>query len=265
MSKPKKLWDARFKEFDIVVAQLSETAFTARAWDSQRNAVCNADASDPHVAQAELIEHLRPYTAAFVGFDEAVHVFKKAFPWGFDDAYYEFRERGYKLRVKKAFNAPARNLLASFEHTKVNEALKNEPVCREVAREVATHLHSAPATFIEHFAAIMRPYGAGTWPVATYLPFLLMPEREMLLKPEVMKLFADRVGHEIEYRPRPNAETYGHLISLAELTEKALEVRSCPPNDKIDVHSFIWAISHDGYVQNAIDDRAQKGFGDRQA
>lgn len=287
---PKRLWTTKFKEFDIVVAQTGEAAFKARAMDSHRNAVADADANDPHEAQARVLEEVRPYTAEFFGFDEAVNIFRKPFPDGFDDAYYEYRERGYKRRsheralevlnredvtrlwqagacneivqrVKTAYQAPAGNLLAPFEHAKLNDALKNERTRGEAARVIGEHLHADPPRFVERFAAVMRPHGAGTWPVATYLPFLLMPDSQMFLKPSVTQLFADRVGYDFTYDARPNVETYRDLLGLAALTVEALQVRSCPPTDRIDVQSFIWSIGHEGYIQDAITDRERKGFG----
>jgi hypothetical protein len=65
----------------------------------------------------------------------------------------------------------------------------------------------------------------------------------MFLKPEVTKDFATRVGHRFasDYEPHLDVGVYESLLDLIATTEGQLvDLR---PRDRIDVQSFIWAVS----------------------
>ena len=88
----------------------------------------------------------------------------------------------------------------------------------------------------------LKPHDAAKWTVVTYLPFLWRPDVHMFLKPEITKLFADRVGHEFafQYRANLDLEVYRSLLDLAARTNDA--IRALEPRDQIDVQSFIWVV-----------------------
>ena len=87
-----------------------------------------------------------------------------------------------------------------------------------------------------------KPCDAAKWTIVTYLPFLWMPDEHMFLKPEITKLFANRVGHEfaLSYRSELDLDVYRCLLDLVAQTNETIgELR---PLDNVDVQSFIWVV-----------------------
>ncbi|WP_112309171.1 hypothetical protein [Pseudogemmobacter bohemicus] len=84
--------------------------------------------------------------------------------------------------------------------------------------------------------------GGASWVAVTYLPYFWRPEQHMFLKPEVSKLFAERVGHSFlhSYDPKPNAGSYAALLDMmAELGDHLAELG---PRDNIDLQSVVWSV-----------------------
>ena len=52
-------------------------------------------------------------------------------------------------------------------------------------------------------------------------------------------------GLPFDYRLRPNAETYGKLLSLARKVKR--DLASLRPRDMIDIQSFLWIQGSDEY------------------
>lgn len=195
-------------------------------------------------------------------FDELRAKFVKHFPDGFADARYLEMERNYKDKVREDLNAAVTleqalnadaalceaaqvafgtNMLTRFENARVREVLKNSEgsaflrACAQVARGD----HKA-LTAID---AAVRPHGAPSWTIATFLPSLWAPDDNMFLRITATRQVAAWLGHgfDARYTPALNAETYADLLSLA--ADIRGHLADMTPRDLIDVQSFIWVVS----------------------
>jgi hypothetical protein len=200
----------------------------------------------------------------YVGFAGARNRFLGFFPDGFHSARYAEWERDYKVAAKARLDATvpldealdgtgfgeaalavfrATNLLSPFEKTRLQDVLRGpraDAFIRAAARFTLGELKAG----LRDMEAALQPHDAAKWTVVTYLPFLWQPEAHMFLKPEVTKDFATRVGHRFaqDYEARLHLPVYESLLDLAAKTEA--ELASLAPHDRIDVQSFIWAVSH---------------------
>ena len=198
----------------------------------------------------------------WVGYNGAVEFFRRHFPDGFEDENYLEQERSYKWRAKglldetvpldsavagdgfadealRAFHRT--NLLSRFELMRVADVLKGDRKDSFV-RSAAVFASGAMETGIRKMASAAKPHDAAKWTVLTYLPFLWRPDRHMFLKPEITKLFADRVGHEfaLRYHADLDLDVYRCLLDLVARTREAIE--ELRPRDNIDVQSFVWVV-----------------------
>ena len=109
---------------------------------------------------------------------------------------------------------------------------------------------------LRDLAPVLKSFDAAKWTVIAYLPFLWRPEAHMLLKPEVTRDFAARVGHPFAdaYSPELRPAVYDALLDLVRATEAALiDLR---PVDCIDVQSFIFVVGR--YTEDDIADLARR-------
>jgi hypothetical protein len=60
----------------------------------------------------------------------------------------------------------------------------------------------------------------------------------MFMKPNTMRAAARQYGFELDYRSRPNRQTYSDLLELARRVRS--DQRDLGPRDLIDVQSFLW-------------------------
>lgn len=198
----------------------------------------------------------------YFGFDGARARFLKFFPNGFHSEGYASQERNYKLAAKEKLDSTApltdalegegfgeailavfraTNMLSPFEKTRLQDILRGsgaDPFVRASARFAQEGTNNALVE-LEH---ILKPYDCAKWTVATYLPYLWLPETHMFLKPEATKDFAVRVGHRFasDYEPRLVIRVYESLLDLVHETEAALA--DLAPRDRIDIQSFIWVV-----------------------
>ena len=84
-----------------------------------------------------------------------------------------------------------------------------------------------------------------TWPMVTVWGFLAQPKVHMFMKPNTMKAAAERYGHDLLYRSRPNWQTYESLLDLARRVKR--DQRDLGPRDMIDAQSFLWVQGSDEY------------------
>jgi hypothetical protein len=162
----------------------------------------------------------------YVGYAGARNRFLHFFPNGFHSNDYEANERDYKVaaREKLVRSVPladtaegagfgeavlsvfrAKNLLFPFEKTRLQDVLRG-PFIQAAARFTLNPTNAA----LLDIERVLKPHDAAKWTVVTYLPFLWRPEAHRLLKPEVTKDFAARVGHRFasDYAPRFNPDVY---------------------------------------------------------
>lgn len=198
----------------------------------------------------------------YVGYAGARNHFLHFFPNGFHSNSYAANERDYKVAARERLIQSvlladaaegldfgeavlavfrATNLLSPFEKTWLQEVLRGssaDPFVRAAAQFTLNPTNAA----LFDMERVLKPHGAANATVVTYLPFLWRPETHMLLKPEVTKDFAARVGHRFasDYEPRLKLDVYHSLLDLASETEQ--ELADLEPRDRIDVQSFIWVV-----------------------
>jgi hypothetical protein len=208
-------------------------------------------------------------------FKQAVNTFLAKYPQGFDDQGYlgdaHSGERYYKWKAHEAFCAMLggqqlrqllqsdlpvvieralkcvnmTNLLYVTEKAALKDALMDANAARRFFTRLADLLE-APSVNSKVFeayaeAVVDLPAERGkvaTWPVATMLPFLAQPSRNMFLKPQITKKAADRLAFNLDYRPEPNWITYECLLRMSDVYLRKLGFLS--PRDLIDVQSFFW-------------------------
>jgi hypothetical protein len=115
---------------------------------------------------------------------------------------------------------------------------------------VATFANSDSNSRIAGMRTTIVPHGTLTWPIATYLPFLWSPNKQMFLKPPATRDFAERIGHRfvIEYDSKLTADVYLSAFDLADDTAKG--IAPLDPVHRIDVQSFIWVMG--GYCEENL-------------
>lgn len=208
--------------------------------------------------------------------------FREIFPRGFADPTYLEWERDYKWRAHLHFRRSlgrgemerllaagrfetiAHRAIAVYQGSKLNllalyewMALRDALLDPDGAAKFAPALHrllygvGSFAPRFESFVSALermpqRQTRLAKWPVATLYPFLAMPSRHLLLKPNLMKRAAANLGMELRYDPRPNMRTYEAHLALARSVEAALA--SWHPRDLIDVQGFIWVTNSDEYA-----------------
>ena len=200
----------------------------------------------------------------YVGFDGARSRFLHFFPNGFASNGYLQQERDYKVRAKTRLDEQVpleraaretgfgeaalgvfrmTNLFSPFEMMRIQDVLRGnaaDPFLQAAARFA---LGDTTAS-LGAMQKVLKPHDSAKWTVATYLPFLWLPEAHMFLKPEVTKDFAARVGHRLAsiYEARLDVDIYDALLDLVGETET--ELTDLEPRDRIDVQSFIWVVGY---------------------
>lgn len=93
------------------------------------------------------------------------------------------------------------------------------------------------------------------WTSATWLPFIAAPDRNIVIKPTIIRAFSSSLAMEIRYQPTVNFQTYRlavdmslRLASQLEDSELNLGRRTL---DLIDIQSFMWAVERYGKIEGA--------------
>ena len=221
---------------------------------------------DPDETEAEVRARLKQEAMRrhpeWVGYQGAVRFFRDQFQNGFCDDDYLKDEREYKWDAKGQLDESVpldaaldgdgfgmavlrvfqrTNLLSPFEKMRVGDVLRGNRGDAFV-RGAAAFATGDMEAGVRRMASALKPHDAAKWTVVTYLPFLWKPDTHMFLKPEITKLFADRVGHEFasQYRAELDLDVYRSLLDLAARTSEAIE--TLEPRDRVDVQSFIWVV-----------------------
>jgi hypothetical protein len=163
-----------------------------------------------------------------------------------------YREIG--ARALAVYSRPKLNLLALYEWMALREAVSDDAGARRFAPALAELIYGeAPyRQRFERFVAMLdqlpqRQTRLAKWPVATLYPFLALPGRHLVVKPNLMKRAAAKLGADLRYRPRPGWETYASVLELAGALLRALA--SWRPRDMIDVQGFLWVTNSDEYAE----------------
>lgn len=203
------------------------------------------------------------------------------FPDGFRDETYLDWERNYKaeahaqweaelgrdelralIRRKEFAEVAARavriesrtNLLFSFEKMALRDAVRLPGGAEAMARGLHNFLHGT-GSLEQRFTNWCRVVGSLprrqtrvlTWPVVTVFGFIAQPDQHMFLKPNVTRIAAWRYGHDFEYRPVPNWDTYKALLDFVAVVRR--DIRDLRPRDMLDLQSYLWVQGSDEYSQ----------------
>ncbi|MFL5306312.1 MAG: hypothetical protein ACJ8F1_13925 [Polyangia bacterium] len=215
------------------------------------------------------------------GLRAAKRRFREIFPRAFVDPTYLEWERGYKWeahvawqhaldratwsllleareyreiggRIARWYARSHLNMLALYEWMALREALEDRVGARLLARGFYDLLHGA-GTFgerLETFTAVLddvpqRQTRLAKWPVVTLIPFAAHPRRHLIVKPNLMKRAAERLGFPLDYASRPNAATYAAVMRAVAWLWRELE--PWHPRDLIDIQGFIWVTCSEEY------------------
>lgn len=215
---------------------------------------------------------IAPGRITHTGAVKARRKFLAMFPGGFADEAYVDWERDYKWKAhrrwqellaqplfaarlkRRDFAGIARdavaiegrtNLLFSFEKMALRDAVKSEAGAKAFAKGLYDFLHGAgtPEARFERWCGVIaalprRQTRVLTWPVATVFGFIADPQAHFYVKPNVTREAAKAYGYPLEYRSRPDAETYGAMLAFAETVRR--DTAKLRPRDMIDLQSFIW-------------------------
>jgi hypothetical protein len=220
------------------------------------------EGQDPDDVWRRLHDAAARLNPLFIGYSSARAHFLHFFPDGFPSERYVSNERDYKLQAKKVLEASApldaigrlshfsqgvapafaTNLLdQKFEVPRVRDLL-NGPSGDDFVHLCAAFAQGDRKLALQELDGLLKPHNLAKWVIVTYLPFLWRPEDHMLLKPMVLREFAERVGHRFasDYRSALKIEVYEALLDLA--LETRLELADMGARDLIDVQSFIWTV-----------------------
>jgi hypothetical protein len=211
--------------------------------------------------------------------------FLRFFPQGFRDADYLETEREYKWQSHlrwcesldvKEFSALLRagrhdeiaaravrveqrarySMIFSFEKMALRDAIRQRCGAHAFAEGLFEFLHGSGElqarfeSWVDTVAMLPRKQTRVlTWPLATVFGFLAQPEQHMFMKPNTMRAAARAYDFDLEYRSRPNWNTYNKLLELA--AQVRSEQRDLGPRDMIDIQSFLWVQGSAEYDEGA--------------
>jgi len=155
-------------------------------------------------------------------------------------------------RIARFYARSKLNMLALYEWMALREALEDRAGGRALATGLFELIHGEGdfGPRLERFTALLdelpqRQTRLAKWPVATLFPFVALPKRHLILKPNLMKRAAERFHFDLEYQSRPNAVTYDAMMSFVDWLKR--ELAAWKPRDLIDVQGFIWVTSSEEY------------------
>ena len=190
--------------------------------------------------------------------------FATHFPQGFTDPAYLAKERDDKIGVRSelmeavsleaalhagpAEAAAARAMfgkirLSPFEIIRAQKTLASAdgPAFVRACAQLASGGDARAA--LDAIEEAVRPHGAPSWTIATYLPSLWAPETCMLMRITATTRVASWLGHAFaaQYNGRLDADVYAGFMAFARDLKDGLADMS--PRDLIDVQGFIWVVS----------------------
>lgn len=220
------------------------------------------DGEDADDIWRQLHDKVATASPSFFGFDGACSRFLKIFPEGFGDPSYQERERDYKFAAHERLTEQitlesaatgtgfgekvlsifrATNLLYQIESTRMQNVLRGA-TADDFIRGAARFTEGDIKGGLMQMKMALERHDIAKWTVMTYLPYLWRPDQHMILKPQVTRDFAERVGHRfaLDYSPELRSDIYESLLDLAGTT--AREIAALKPADNIDIQSFIWVV-----------------------
>lgn len=238
---------------------------------------------DPMGARLFLENALYQSTNDRQPFPQVVQRFLTRFKGGLSGSVYLHGERNYKVKAheeasnllsKESFSARISNnewqelageikkvftinLLSKFELIKLTNALKNEPEQKEVCSCFYGLLYAEKPVNnrIEQAEKVLAKYDLNTWPVISYLLFIIFPEQYMFVKPTMTKEAANNRGFNIQYDSHVNGTTYQKIQEFSQDIYNRLiddPREELHPKDMIDAQGFMWCTFANGWTDESI-------------
>ena len=164
------------------------------------------------------------------------------------------RGRGKRLLEKRQFDEisagldeihHATNIPSRFEIMAAHDGFKDPGAAAAVLSATLAFLENPEGTAFEAMtravASLPAPADGSrvlTWPNVTILPFLADPRQFIVVKPQITKRMARRMGFEILYSSKPAWHCYESVLRMSEILLDRL--RELGAKDNIDVQSFMW-------------------------
>ncbi len=211
-----------------------------------------------------------------VSLDEQIQRLKLEYPGGFQDQRWreDIRGQGAKRRLKRHRDAAVQeaqrllgadvlgSLLEGRQHDEIwkraVQVMKGtdliapsqvrpvanlpEDARREYAEALVDLLHGSDSREhrLDRYLQAVRAESV-SWQLATVLPALVHPDREVCIRPASFRRQAKYSLPGLKYEARPRGLQYEALRKLARLLEKRLTAAGEAPRDLLDVYDFVWA------------------------
>lgn len=264
-----------YREFVLVIAE-ERGRLAGVAYDREGRAVERVEGTD----LAQLLDELKGlvlrHSREFVGFAEGMALFRQVFPQGFGDPFLQANERGYKEKAHgkacellSAASLAARirggdlvGVVTAAARTFTNLIYPQEQIAfRQLAQAEAARLAAFAEALLEllhgeafdqafdRIAGLLEPVGAARWPILTYWPFILHPDRHAHLKPGIARTCATRLGRDLGYEAAPSAAAYRRFLAFCGWMRAG--IAELGPRDFIDVQTFFYVVGQPGYIDRA--------------
>lgn len=145
-------------------------------------------------------------------------------------------------------------MLAIYEWMALREALDDPGGAAVLAPAIYDLVHGREAfgTRLERFTHVIdgvpqRQTRLAKWPVVTLFPFVARPRSYLIAKPRTVRRAAEGLGFDLAYASRPNAATYGALMTYVAWLRD--ELAAWKPRDLIDLQSFLWVTQSEEYEE----------------
>lgn len=264
-----------YREFVLIVAE-ERRRLVGVAYDGQGHAIERAGGADVAQVLEQLKRLVLPRSREFVGFAEGIALFREVFPLGFSDPFLQHNERGYKetahRRACKSLSAARletmiqdgdlEGVVASAARTFTNLIYPQEQMAfRALAQADAVLLAAFAEALLEllhgdafdaafdRIVGLLAPVKAARWPILTYWPFIVHPDRHAHLKPGIAQVCATRLGRDFRYEAVPSAAAYRRFLDFCGWVRDG--IAELGPRDNIDVQTFFYVVGQAGYVDRA--------------
>ncbi len=145
--------------------------------------------------------------------------------------------------VGKAINL-TNFIQGSFEKPKMLDAIRKNPhLYFSALYEMLWGKGDFP-TKLGRFIEKMDELGLNKWTYVTYFPFLMDPDNNMFVKPEMIKKSLEISQYPLEYESTPTVQLYLEIMTFSNWLKDKLE--ALKPRDMIDIHSFMWHMAPTG-------------------
>jgi hypothetical protein len=264
-----------YREFILIVAE-ERKRLVGVAYDGEGHPIERAEGADAALVLEQLKRLVLPRSREFVGFAEGIALFRAVFPQGFSDPFLQHNERNYKevahRKACKSLSASRleamirdgdlEDVVASAARTFTNLIYPQEQMAfRALAQRDAAQIAAFAEALLEllhgdafdaafdRMVGLLAPVKAARWPILTYFPFIMHPERHAHLKPGIAQVCATRLGRDFRYEAAPSAAAYRRFLDFCGWVRDG--IAELGPRDNIDLQTFFYVVGQTGYVDRA--------------